>query len=176
MSQPYSTPTNVLNQVLTQLLTQAAWDLSADVILRIQEGDSEIDSRLGALGYVIPFTSNPPMLLQLSVMYARYAIFRDLYAGGSPSAGTNATQEFKDAFEEKFQKLEDGWASLVDASGNVITSQKFGVKVAQNTAPVDDAPGILISTYMSDTDTNDGLSPSEGGVDEDSNNTNNERN
>lgn len=170
MSQPYCAQADVMNQVLLALLTEARWNLvstlpasPSDVDLRIQEGDADIDSRLGALGYALPFSSNPNLLKSLSVLYARYACFRDLYAGGSPSAGTDAIKNFKDEFELRFKQLEDGWASLVDASGAVIVpaTGKFGVSVAKNNAPVDDPPGILISSFMADVDKNDGLLPND---------------
>jgi hypothetical protein len=172
VSQPYCAQADVMNQVLTTLLTDAGWNLvstlpsaPSDVDLRIQEGDSEIDSRLSALGFTLPFAVNPSILKPLSVLYARYACFRDLYAGGSPSAGTAAMTDFKNQFEEKFQKIEDGWAALVDANGNVIApaNSKFGVSVAKNTAIVDDKPGSLISGYVADSDSDDGLSPVEQG-------------
>ena len=173
MSQPYSAQADVMNQVLATLLTDAGWNLTSslpaspsDVDLRIQEGDNEIDARLAALGYALPFGTNPAILKPLSVLYARYACFRDLYAGGSPSAGTAAMTDFKNQFEEKFQKIEDGWAALVDSSGNVIApvNGKFGVNVATNNAIVNDKPGSLISGYVADSDVGDGLFPVEQGI------------
>lgn len=169
MSQPYSAQADVMNQTLTTLLSQAAWNVTSnlpsspsDVDLRIQEGDAEIDSRLGAMGYALPFTNNPLLLKSLSVLYARYACFRDLFAGGSPSSGTDAIKHFKDEFDTKMKQLEDGWASLLTAAGAVVvpTTGRFGVGVARNTASVDNAPGELISSYMDDVDSNDGLLPS----------------
>ncbi len=163
MAQPYSVDADVNNQVLTQLVAQAGWKTTAvsDVTLRIQEGDAEIDSRLAALGYALPFATNPAWLKPVSVLYARYACFRDMFAGGSPSAGTAAMDNFKNEFEEKFQKLEDGWASLVDASGAVIApaNSKYGVNVAQDSSAVDNQPGQIISSFVADGDANDGLLP-----------------
>lgn len=185
MSQPYSAQADVMNQVLTALLTQSGWNLASalpaspsDVDLRIQEGDAEIDSRLSGLGYSLPFSTTPPLLKSLSVLYARYACFRDLYAGGSPSAGTEAIKNFKDEFEQRFTKLEGGWTSLLDSSGNVIApvaNSKFGVQVAKNNAPINNPPGQLISSYMSDVDVNDGLNPSDSGSGDDTNHPNNTR-
>lgn len=173
MSQPYSIQEDVLNQVLTKLLTEAGWDLVPDVLARIQEGDAEIDSRLGALGYALPFTTNPPLLKSLSILYARYACFRDLYTGNSPSQQpANAEASFKNEFEEKFQKLEDGWMALLDATGATIPSTKFDVTVAQNTAAVDNHPGKPISAYMSDVDVKDGLNPSDGSLSDEGGRTN----
>lgn len=169
MARPYSTTADVLNNTLQTALTDAGWNVltaPTDVDERISEGDDEIDARLAALGYALPFVSNPTLIKRLSVLYARYACYRDLYAGGSPSAGADAIQNFKDQFEELFQKIESGWASLVASDGSVVapTSSKFGVKSTQNTAIEDVAPHHLISSYVSESDADDGLSPSEGGI------------
>lgn len=162
MSQPYCAQSDVLNQVLTELVAQAQWNLTdapTDITLRIQEGDAKIDSRLAALGYTLPFATNPPLLKSLSVDYARYACLRDLYAGGSATSGGGSKEEFKKAFDEAFKELETGLASLVNSSGAVIPSSKFNVNVAQNMAPINVAPGALISDYSEAVDAGDGLAP-----------------
>lgn len=164
---PYSTTAQVINKPLSDLMTQAGWNVTettGDVAKLINEGDAEIDSRIGALGYTLPFTgsANPPLIQVLSVLYARYACFRDLYAGGSPSGGQDAELKYKNEFEEKLQKLEDGWASLLDIDGNILPSNKFTVSVAQNFAKVSDNPSILVSTHMDHVDEGDGLLPSSG--------------
>lgn len=158
MSQPYSTQDDVTNQTLLTLATQAEWNLNegdpSDIEIRIQEADSEIDGRLGALGYALPFGNNPPLLKTLSVLYARYACFRDLFAAGSPSGGSDATKAFEDAFESRMEKLVEGKIMLVDAFGNVITNDKYNVIYTQNTAPLTE-PGEIISTYIEEYDKKD---------------------
>lgn len=99
--------------------------VTGDVCQRIAEGDNEIDTRLAGLEVPLPFATNPPALADLSVLYARFACLRDLYSGNSPHAVSPAAQAFKDRFEEKWMHLEEGWAKLVDGSGNTVAAGKF---------------------------------------------------
>ncbi len=160
MSQPYCIQSDVTNQALLLLLQQAQWNLvangSSDVEVRIQEADSEIDSRLAGVGYSLPFSNNPPLLKQLSIMYSRYACFRDLFAGGSPSGGSDATKAYEERFEKKMDAILAGSIALVDAFGNVVSNGKYSVSFTTNDAPLLN-PNQLISSYIADYDKQDGL-------------------
>lgn len=153
--QPYSIQSDVTNQTLLVLAQQAAWNVTpgapSDIEVRIQEADSEIDSRLASMGYSIPFSNNPPLLKTLSVLYSRYACFRDLFAAGSPSGGGEATKAFESAFEKRMSALQSGNAFLVDASGNIVSNSKYGVSFTSNRTVLDQ-PGGIISSYISDFD------------------------
>lgn len=156
MAQPYSTKAEVLGKVLSDLTTKAGW-ADADFTAVISEADNEIDSRLSGMGYALPFgVNNPPLVKQLSILYARHAIFRDTYTGVAPSdKEPSAAKQFLDQFESKLEALNKGWTSLVDAYGNVIYSGKFDVGFATNDAPETEPVGELISTYVERYDAQD---------------------
>lgn len=128
MAKPYSTTAQVLNEALAACVVEADWDtteVTGDVAKRISEGDNEIDGRLAGLEVALPFTTNPPALQDLSVMYARYACLRDMWTASSPKDAKELYQAYKDEFEAKFKRLQDGWARLVDSTGAVVVSAKF---------------------------------------------------
>lgn len=121
----YSTPAQVVDQALSRLLTGSGWSTTTDVQTRITEADTVIDTRLAQAGYALPFTSVPPMVLQLSIWYARYAVLRDLYQGQAPSISSLTGQKpnheaFKDRFDEYFDELQNGKAFLVYSTGGVV--------------------------------------------------------
>lgn len=172
MAQPYSTTAQVLNQALTLPITEAGWvvtEVTGDVAARIQEADSVIDSRLGAWGFTLPFSSNPPLLLQLSVLYARYACLRDLYTGRSPSmAASDAMKSYKDRFDEIFKQIEAGEVSLVDSTGAIVVTTKYDVQnAAVNVAPIftmadSENQGLVDELYSDPTVTGgNGLNPAD---------------
>ncbi len=128
MPKPYSTTAQVLNQSLQALISQAAWnvtELTGDVAARIAEGDNEIDQRLAAMGFSLPFATNPSALQDLSVLYGRYACLRDLFTENSPATISKMMDEYKIRFEEELMRMEEGWSVLVDANGGVISGSKF---------------------------------------------------
>jgi len=131
MSKPYSTTAQVLNPALLTLVSTAQWnrtELTGDVAALISEGDNEIDARLAALEVPLPFATNPAIVQDLSVLYARYACFRDLYAAGAPAAGKGLNpnaQKYLDQFETKMKGLIDGTLKLVDSTGAVIPGTKY---------------------------------------------------
>ena len=141
MARPYSTTAQVLGPALKALVTSAQWnvtELTGDVAALIVEGDNEIDGRLAALGYTLPIPSapvgainatpvlvNPPLLQDLSVLYARMACFRELYAGGQPQDQNGTMKEYEDKVEKKWLNLEEGWAELIDVNGAIIPKTKF---------------------------------------------------
>lgn len=145
MAKPYSTVAQVLDEVLTDLVTQASWNVvdasGIGVSRRIAEGDNQIDSRLGAMGYALPFATNPAAVTDLSILYACYACFRDLYAASSPGTLNPQAKAFKDRFDEKMQALETGLDALIDSSNAVIPNTQYLPQVSvekKNPAPMQD--------------------------------------
>lgn len=128
MAQPYSSTAEVLNQVLSALVTQAAWvvtELTGDVAARIGEADREIDARLAGLEVPLPFATNPPILKDLSVSYARYACFRDLYGAGDPTGKNPQAERYMAEFEKKWKAIQDGWMKLLDSNSLPVATTKF---------------------------------------------------
>lgn len=178
MAQPYSTTAQVLNQALTLPMTDAGWvltEVTGDVAIRIQEADTMIDAKLASWGYILPFATNPPLLMQLSVLYSRYACLRDLYTGRSPSiASSDAMKAYKDRFDELFKQIEDGKASLVTSAGAVVPNTKYDVtNAAVDVAPIftmtdPENQGVVDTLYSDPSVTGgDGINPATGDGDGD---------
>jgi len=108
-----------------QVSTGAPIIITGDVVQRINEADRHIDTKLAGLEVALPFASNPPVIQDLSILYARYAIFRDLYSAGSPSALNPQADHYLTEFEKRWMDLEEGWQKLVDANGVQIAMTKF---------------------------------------------------
>lgn len=134
---PYSTITQVKDKVVERMMTQAAW-LDADGTDRITEGDRTIDALLKAMGYAVPFATTPPMVETLSILYARYAIVRDIFLKGAPSKANASTEMgFKDQFERMIEALRKGEAVLIDALGNLLAQDSPQQQVSISTSSVD---------------------------------------
>ncbi len=162
MAQPYCTRTEALSKSLATLTLQARWT-DEQVDEDLQEAFTEVDSRLGGLGYALPFgTTNPPLVKVLSVLYSRYALLRDLFAAGQSSAEPKAAEGYLKRFEDKIEALRSGRVALLDENGASLPSTKYGVGVARNTTPVNDSPCTLLGSYVEDFDAADGLSPIQG--------------
>ena len=150
MAQPYSTTAQVLNRVLTGLVAQAGWsstELTGDVAARIGEGDREIDARLAGLEVALPFATNPPILKDLSVLYARYACFRDLYSAGEPTEKNPQAAQFLDQFEKKWKAIQEGWMRILDTSSAQVASTKFATLTVDY--PATEAGGDAYPNYPS---------------------------
>lgn len=134
-----------------QVATTAPVPIEGDVSRRIAEADSEIDTRLAGLEVALPLASNPPLLNVLSVLYARYACFRDLYAAGQPSKVNPNAVQYREEFEAKWDRLAKGWAKLVDSTGAVVASTKFATVTIEYedpaTAAVDQYPNYPSGPY-----------------------------
>ena len=143
----YCTVADVLSKALIKPVQDAGWDTSStspDVTEFITETGSVIDSLLGKLGYALPFTTTPPVLLQMAKAYARYALLRDLFTGDAPSQAAAASiKANKDRFDALSQGLETGSVSLVDAAGAVIPRSQNEVK----TADYPDDAGVPVDAY-----------------------------
>jgi phage gp36-like protein len=116
----YSTPAEVKDSDISRLVAQAAW-VDADVQERIDEGDAVINGYLAGAGYALPFTTTPALVKQLSILYARYAILRDMHHNFAPSqAGGKGYEGYKEQFDKLIEKLLEGKLDLVDAALEVI--------------------------------------------------------
>ena len=108
-----------------QIATTAPTTITGDICLRINEADNAIDTRLAGMGVTLPFTTNPPLLQDLSVLYARYACLRDLYTGANPAANSESAKMFLAQFDSKWEQIRSGFVLLVDTSNNPITGSKY---------------------------------------------------
>lgn len=152
----YSTATDVKNQSVNNAVAQAQWSDPADINLRIAEGDARTDSRLAALGYSLPFASTPPLVFQMSVAYARYAVMRDIYGNKSPSQDpAQSAQKYLDEWNAMFQDLQEGRAFLVDSAGGIVPSEPVSQRF-RNAA--DGVPRMLT---MNDPEALDNAAPPE---------------
>ncbi len=110
-----------------QVSTSLPLLVTGDIAQRIAEGDRKIDARLAGLEISLPFAANPPAIQDISVAYARYACFRDLYASGDPSKGNPQADRYLKEYEDLWTQLKEGWAKLVDSSGAQVAATKFSV-------------------------------------------------
>ena len=83
----YCTSSEAKDQALVKVITQAGWTDPADINTRIAEADAVIDAALAAVGYTVPFVATPALVKQLSILYTRYAVLRDIYKNQAPSQG-----------------------------------------------------------------------------------------
>lgn len=134
-----------------QISTSAPVDILGDVVLRIMEADNEIDTRLAGMGVTLPLASNPPILRDISVLYARAACLRDMYTGANPQANSESAKVFMDQFEKKWEQLRTGWKVLLDAAGTPISASKFTPMTAQypetEMPPQDRYPNYPLGPY-----------------------------
>jgi hypothetical protein len=137
-----------------QIATTSPVIITGDVAQRIAEGDRKIDSKLAGLEVALPFApgANPPVLTDLSVLYARYACFRDLFAAGDPSVGLHPQADhYLTEFEKAFMDLEEGWVKLVSAGGVQTAMTKFTTVAANYPLPatrgVDEYPNYPSGPY-----------------------------
>ena len=115
MAQPYSLPADVTDKDILRQVTQAGWD-DADVATRIQEGDDVIDSCIAGFGYALPFLINPAIIKQLSILYGKYAVLRDIHINFAPSKSSSGGYErYEKQFNALLKKIQDGKAELVVA-------------------------------------------------------------
>lgn len=120
MAQPYSTASQVKSKTISVAITDASW-ADSDIETRITAADRIIDSLLAAIGYDLPFTTNPVLVTELSILYSRYRVLNDIYTENSNDAGlVEEAEKYKKEFDEIIKRLQDGDASLLDSSGNII--------------------------------------------------------
>ena len=134
-----------------QVIMTAPVAVLGDVAARIMEADNEIDTRLAGMGVALPFATNPPILQDFSVLYARYACLRDLYTGANPQANSESAKAFLTEFNSKWDQMQTGWRAIVDAAGANVAASKFTPLTADypntNTSPTDNYPNYPLGPY-----------------------------
>jgi len=92
----------------------------SDVQYFIDYADNYIDSKLGAI-YNVPFTSTPPLLVQISSMLACYHVLRSIKMETTTDQQNWINKLKKDADEMLMQIVKDRMR-LYDSSGNLISA------------------------------------------------------
>lgn len=141
----FSTPTEVkVNTEVLRLTTQAAWaDPQFDD--RIREGDTEIEACLADMGYdvvAIKAGAVPPLLNELSKLYARAAILRDLFTRGPVATSEDRHEKMFKEFHDRINRLKKREFAIVDATGAVITFTDSNQEILVNTLDVPRALGM----------------------------------
>lgn len=154
----YCTSTEAKDQALVKVIAQAAWTDPTDINTRIAEADAVIDAALAAVGYTVPFTSTPALVKQLSILYTRYAVLRDIYKNQAPSqGGAEGWKPYKDAFDELLNKLVAGTLvipNVAKSSGGVQISTSSVKRALTMDAP--ENLGMEVdSSYIDDSVTGD---------------------
>lgn len=115
----YCTATEAKDGTLTNAVSQSGWT-DTNVGYRIAEADAVIDGKLAKAGYAVPFTTVPALVKQLSILYTRYAVVRDIYKNSAPSDGGAAGfQPYKDQFDMLMGQIIDGEMSLIGTTGEI---------------------------------------------------------
>lgn len=109
----YCTSAEAKDQALVKVITQAGWTDPTDINTRIAEADAVIDAALAASGYTVPFTTTPALVKQLSILYTRYAVLRDIYKNSAPSqGGAEGWKPYKEQFDNLVGLLQGGELSI----------------------------------------------------------------
>ena len=93
------------------------------IATNIQESEGITEAKLSPLGYSRSDLQQAPLVASLVLIYCRYAVIRDIFAGISPSDGENAWEKWLEMFDSRIKDLTDPekpMAQLVDANGAVI--------------------------------------------------------
>lgn len=80
----YCSISEVRDKTVDTALTQAGWT-DIDIQARIDEGGAYIDSKVLMLGYNQSQLSAASLIKNMNILYARFAILRDIFARVSPS-------------------------------------------------------------------------------------------
>ena len=132
----YCNRADVKNKTIQSAITQATWT-DQDVDERILESYNYINALLVPTGYLPADLIKSDFIRNISIMYTRYAILRDIYTGYAPS-NSDATDKWKKTVDENLAMLVSGQMSLIDA-GNV-PIEKTGtdgeMRITINTAEV----------------------------------------
>ncbi len=136
----FSTETQIrVNKEVERLTQQASW-VTAEYNERIREGDTEIKSCIADMGYdviaIVALPTVPPLLNELSKMYARAAILRDLRPRGPVANTEDIHEELFGAYEEKINKLKDRKLQILDANDVIITFVDTTQEILVNTLNV----------------------------------------
>jgi hypothetical protein len=125
----YCSISDVKDKTVDVIITSAGW-VDTDVQNRIDEGAEIIDTNLIPLGYSQADLNTAPLIKRLNVLYARYAIYRDIYARTQPSKTDEAGfVKWKDEFYELLEKIKLMQMLLVNNDGVVIKPNNVSLTV-----------------------------------------------
>jgi len=101
----YCSISEVKDKTVDVIISSAGW-VDTDVQERIDEGAEIIDTNLVPIGYSQSDLTSAPLIKRLNVLYARYAIYRDIYARTQPSKTDEAGfVKWKNEFYELLEKI-----------------------------------------------------------------------
>jgi hypothetical protein len=125
----YCTISDVKDKTVDVIITSAGWS-DTDVQNRIDEGAEIIDTNLIPLGYSQADLNTAPLIKRLNVLYARYAIYRDIYARTQPSKTDEAGfVKWKDEFYELLEKIKAMQMLLIDVNGAIIKPNNVSMTI-----------------------------------------------
>jgi phage gp36-like protein len=101
----------------------------ADVEYFIERADNYIDSKL-AFKYQVPFSAAHPLLRDISANLSAYLVLRTIYVKHVGTPNSTWVDIFKNDAIGKLNELIDGSLSLVDSSGNIVSTKgTYGIKI-----------------------------------------------
>ena len=116
----YCTPSEVTTKTIARAVADAAWDTAA-VQQRIDEGAAYIESALMPIGFTRAQLATAPSVKHLNILYARYAILRDIYTNITPSqSGELAFNKWKTNLDVIIDKLMSGAMLLINVDGEIL--------------------------------------------------------
>lgn len=128
-----------VNKEIDRLTSQSAWQ-DAEFDERIREGDAMIEGCLADMGYDLPailvLAPVPKLINELSKLYARAAILRDLFTRGPVATSEDRHKEMFESYEEMIEKLKNRELQIVDGAGNTITFIDTNEDILVNTLNV----------------------------------------
>jgi len=125
----YCSISEVKDKTVDVIISSAGW-VDTDVQERINEGAEIIDTNLVPIGYSQSDLTSAPLIKRLNVLYARYAIYRDIYARTQPSKTDEAGfVKWKDEFFELLEKIKTMQMLLVNNDGVVIKPNNVSLTI-----------------------------------------------
>lgn len=122
----YCTIDEVVNKTLDIAISQAGWE-DTDIQFRIDEGAIYIEKSLIGIGFTREQLSAAPLIKHLNILYARYAILRDIYVNTVPSQSSpEPYTKWLDIVKDHLESLTAGKTALVNADGEIITPEDNG--------------------------------------------------
>lgn len=125
----YCTISEVRDKTVDEFITSAGW-ADDDIQARINEGAEIIDSKLISIGYSQSQLSSAPLIKRINVLYARYAILRDILARLQPSkTDERGFVAWKNEALELLDKIIMMELLLIDSSGNIIKPNSVSLTI-----------------------------------------------
>jgi len=125
----YCSISDVKDKTVDVIITSAGWT-DTDVQARIDEGAEIIDTNLIPIGYSQSDLTSAPLIKRLNILYARYAIYRDIYARTQPSKTDEAGfVKWKDEFFELLEKIKSMQMLLVNANGIIVKPNNVSITI-----------------------------------------------